>query len=94
MKGNLWSATDHEVRHGILTIMDAAELLEEIHGMGCALEINLDITAPIDAPIDPDHLAELRSSAQLQGETLRELLRVERDLVYTLAALEPAPLKP
>lgn len=79
----LWCVWDCDEDYGVdISMLAAAEIIEEVEALGGTIEINLDVTLPAGAPVDPDDMDHeyLRDC----GPLIKELLRFQRESTYNL----------
>lgn len=82
---NLWQHWPQDYEHLDGTVLEVAEVVEQIEGLGGTIEINLDVTLPLDCPLELD--ADDRALLHERGETVKELLRFHREANYNLREL-------
>lgn len=85
---NLWQHWPQDYEHLPATLLEAAEVIDQVEGLGGTVEINLDVTLPPSCPVelDPDDRALLRECEDM----VKELLRFRREADYNLRQVAEA----
>lgn len=80
---SLWCVWDCDEDYGVdISLLAAAEIIEDVEAAGGTIEINLDVTLPPGAPVEANDMD--REYLVACGRFIKELLRFQRESTYNL----------